>query len=172
MYLCSFREKKRMSENENIIVLTGQDGSQIRFECMDLIEYLSKNYVVLCPVDEDDGEVVILQVDEDSSSDEESYLEVDDESIVQAVFRIFKEKNKNSYDFTDGSDTAKSSGKKMKCRSRFALLFISWIGAWIGLHLNWLGYRDAASDYRRRMGGIFALINPVALLRPVRIPHC
>lgn len=160
-----------MSESENIIVLNGQDGTQTRFEFLDLIEYRGKNYVVLLPVDDedDDGNVVILQVDEETDSDEESYLEVEDDSIVQAVFRIFKEKNKDSYDFTDSDSAgaAKSSGKKMKCRSRFALLLISWVGAWAGLHLNFLGYREAASNYRRHLGGIFALINPVAWIMHV-----
>ena len=149
-----------MSDLQNILVLTGADGEEIRCEFLDLIDYLGKHYAVLDPVDEDDGQVVIMQLDE-SNPDEESYLEVDDDSIVQAVFQLFKEKNKEYYDFSDSDNTKTSGGKKMKVRARLGVLFIAWIGAWAGLHLNWMGYHEAASDWRRRMGGLFCLINPV-----------
>ena len=53
--------------------------------------------------EEDDGEVVILKVDDsDADSDEESYVSVDDEETLTAVFEIFKEKFKEDFNFTDG----------------------------------------------------------------------
>lgn len=156
-----------MSEMDNIIVLTGADGTQVNFEFLDLIQYLGKHYAVLMPVNEDDGEVVIMQLDESGSGDEETYLEVSDDSIVQAVFQLFKEKNKEYYNFTDGSAAKTSGGKKMKVRARMGVLFMAWIGAWAGLHFHWMGYHEAGVDWRRRMGGIFCLINPVCW-----IMHC
>ena len=63
--------------------------------------------MVLLPVveeddEEDDGEVVILKVDDsDEDSDEESYVSVDNEETLTAVFEIFKDKFKDEFNFTD-----------------------------------------------------------------------
>ena len=58
-------------ENDNIIVLTDEDGTDVEFEFCASIEYEGNEYVVLLPTDDDDGEVVILQVMEDAESDDE-----------------------------------------------------------------------------------------------------
>ena len=49
-------------ELDNIIVLNDENGEEIEFEFLDLIEYEGEEYVVLLPNDEDEdaGEVVIL----------------------------------------------------------------------------------------------------------------
>lgn len=92
-----------MDENlSNIIVLNDENGNAVRFEFLDLIEYDAEEYVVLLP-ESGDGEVVILQVDHsDPDSEEESYLGVEDEETLEAVFGIFKEKFKDEFDFVDG----------------------------------------------------------------------
>ena len=101
-------ENNELDENiSNIIVLNDENGNEVQFEFLDLIEYDSEEYVVLLPVleegQEDDGEVVILKVDDsDAESDEESYISVDDEATLTAVFEIFKEKFKEEFNFTDG----------------------------------------------------------------------
>ena len=51
--------------------------------------------------DEDDGEVVILKVEDSGNEEEESYVSVDDEETLNAVFEIFKEKFKDEFNFTD-----------------------------------------------------------------------
>ncbi len=94
-----------IDDESNIVVLNDENGNEIRFEFLDLIEYESEEYVVLLPIDEDgendDGEVVILKL-EDSDTDEESYVSVDDETVLNAVFEIFKDKFKDEFNFTDG----------------------------------------------------------------------
>ncbi len=90
----------------NIIILNDENGNEVKFEFLDLIEYESEEYVVLLPVveegEEDDGEVVILKVDDsEENKDEESYVSVDDENTLTAVFEIFKEKFKEEFNFTD-----------------------------------------------------------------------
>lgn len=101
-------ENNEFDENiSNIIVLNDENGKEVKFEFLDLIEYESEEYVVLLPVleegEEDDGEVVILKVDDtDENSEEESYISVDDEDTLTAVFEIFKEKFKEEFNFTDG----------------------------------------------------------------------
>lgn len=89
----------------NIIILSDENGEDVQFEFLDLIEYDSEEYVVLLPVedetDEDDGEVVILKVEDSGNEEEESYVSVDDEETLSAVFEIFKEKFKDEFNFTD-----------------------------------------------------------------------
>ena len=87
-------------ELDNIIVLNDEFGNEIKFEFLDLIEYNSEEYVVLYPIDEenDDGMVVILKVDS-LEDDSETYVSVDDDNIIQAVYNIFKDKFKDQFDF-------------------------------------------------------------------------
>lgn len=90
------------NELDNIVVLNDEYGNAVNFEFLDLIEYEGNEYVVLLPADESDeaGEVVILQV-EDLSGEEESYVSVEDENTLMAVFGIFKDKYKDEFNFVD-----------------------------------------------------------------------
>ena len=85
-------------ELDNIITLQDENGEDVRFEFLDLIEYEGGRYVVLLPEDDTDGEVIILKV-EDLNEEEESYTGVDDDDILNAVFAIFKEKFKDEFNF-------------------------------------------------------------------------
>ena len=90
-------------ELDNIIILNDEDGNEVQFEFLDLIELDGEEYVVLLPVEDDeeeDGEVVILKLeDTDEDSEEESYISVEDETVLNKVFEIFKEKFKDDFDF-------------------------------------------------------------------------
>ena len=90
-------------ELDNIIVLNDENGDEIEFEFLDLIEYEGEEYVVLLPHDEEEeaDEVVILKLEDTDSEDEESYVSVDDEELLQNVFEIFKEKFKDEFNFID-----------------------------------------------------------------------
>ena len=93
-------------ELDNIIVLNDEQGNEVQFEFLDLVELDEEEYVVLLPVseegEEDEGEVVILKLeDTDEDSDEESYVGVEDEEILNKVFAIFKEKYKDEFNFVD-----------------------------------------------------------------------
>ena len=89
-------------ELDNIIVLNDEEGKEVEFEFLDLIELDGEEYVVLLPVDEDEeGEVVILKVEDTENDEEESYVSVEDEDILQQVFEIFKEKFKDEFNFID-----------------------------------------------------------------------
>ena len=89
-------------EMDNIIILNDEEGNEVEFEFLDLIEYEGEEYVVLLPAEETDdaGEVVILQV-EDIDTDEESYISVEDEDTLNKVFEIFKDKFKDEFNFVD-----------------------------------------------------------------------
>ena len=91
-------------ENDNIIVLTDEDGIDVEFEFCASVEYEGNEYVVLLPTEDDDGEVVILQVVEDenaSEDDEVTYIGVDDDVVLQAVFDLFKEQAGDEFDFEE-----------------------------------------------------------------------
>ena len=91
-------------ELDNIIVLNDENGNEVNFEFLDLVELDGEEYVILLPIDEDDnepGEVVILQVEDTDSDDEESYVSVEDEEVLNKVFEMFKEKFKDEFDFID-----------------------------------------------------------------------
>ncbi len=93
-------------ELDNIIILNDEEGNEVKFEFLDLVELDEEEYVVLLPVseegEEDEGEVVILKLeDTDEDSEEESYVGVEDEEILNKVFAIFKEKYKDEFNFVD-----------------------------------------------------------------------
>lgn len=90
-------------ELDNIIVLNDENGEEVKFEFLDLVELDGEEYVVLLPAEEDEeeGEVVILRVEDTESEEEESYVSVDDEETLNKVFEIFKEKFKDEFNFVD-----------------------------------------------------------------------
>ena len=96
-------------ELDNIITLNDENGNEIKFEFLDLIDFENEQYVVLLPVleegEEDDGEVVILKVeDSEEDSDQESYVSVESEETLMKVFNIFKDKFKDEFDFVDSDE--------------------------------------------------------------------
>ena len=92
--------------DDNIVVLNDEEGNEVQFEFLDLVELDDEEYVVLLPVteegEEEEAEVVILKLeDTDEDSEEESYVGVEDEEILNKVFEIFKEKYKDEFNFVD-----------------------------------------------------------------------
>ena len=82
------------------IELTADDGSVQRFELLDAIDYQDNTYAVLLPIPEDEDEEVcfiVLQIEE-LDEEYDNYMNVDDEDIVQAVFKIFTDKNPDFFD--------------------------------------------------------------------------
>lgn len=94
-------------ELDNIVVLNDEEGNEVQFEFLDLVELDDEEYVILLPMtaegEEDEGEVVILKVEDsdEEDSEEESYVSVEDEEVLNKVFEIFKEKFKDDFDFVD-----------------------------------------------------------------------
>lgn len=99
-----FENNEMEEELDNIIVLNDEEGNEVQFEFLDLIEYEDEEYVILLPIEEteeDAGEVVILKVEDTDSEDEESYVSVDDQDTLNTVFEMFKEKFKDEFNFID-----------------------------------------------------------------------
>ena len=87
-------------EEVSILTLTDENGQEVEFEYLDCIEYGGKEYLVLLPVDEDAAEIVILEV-EPVDEENENYLAVTDEAVLEAVYAIFKEKFQDVLEFED-----------------------------------------------------------------------
>lgn len=85
---------------DNVVKLTDEFGRDVLFEFLDLISWDEDKFVVLLPVGVEDGEVVILQLEE-NDDETESYTSVEDEDVLMTVCGIFKEKWQSEYDFVD-----------------------------------------------------------------------
>ena len=76
-------------QDEDIITLTDENGNDVEFLLLDVVEYNNDDYMVMIPLDdeeiEDDDEqdeVVILKVIREG--DEETYSGVEDEDVLNA----------------------------------------------------------------------------------------
>ena len=91
---------------DNVITLKDEEGNDVDFEFLDVVEYEGNDYVVLLPLEADDEEaeeVIILKEDKDfpTADDESSYVSVEDETVLNTVFQIFKERFKDEFNFTE-----------------------------------------------------------------------
>ena len=87
-------------EESSILTLTDENGQDVDFEYLDCIEYQGKEYLVLMPADEAATDIIILEV-EPVDEETENYLSVQDETILNAVYDIFKEKYKDVLTFEE-----------------------------------------------------------------------
>jgi uncharacterized protein YrzB (UPF0473 family) len=87
-----------LQEEESILTLTDENGEETNFEYLDCIEYDSKEYLVLMP--EESNEIVILEV-QPVDEENENYIAVEDETILEIVYSIFKDRYKDVLQFED-----------------------------------------------------------------------
>jgi len=83
-----------MDEMENeapLITLEDEEGNEIEFEFLDIVEYEGEEYIVLIENDENADEVVILKINP-IDEDTEEYLSIEDEDLLDKLFDIFKKK--------------------------------------------------------------------------------
>ena len=88
-----------LQEEESILTLTDENGQETRFEYMDCVELEGIEYLVLSP-EEEPGQIVILQI-EPVDEENENYLAVEDESVLDIVYALFKERYKDVLQFED-----------------------------------------------------------------------
>ena len=92
-------EALQEEELNNILTLTDEDGKDVDFEYLDVMEYQGDEYLVLTPVDEEETQVVILKI-EPVDDETENYVSADEET-QSAVYELFKEKYKDVLTFED-----------------------------------------------------------------------
>ena len=93
-------ENENMEQEESILTLTDENGQDMDFEYLDCLTYEGKENLVLMPADEPSTEIVILEV-EPVDEENENYLAVEDEAILDAVYGLFKEKYKDILTFEE-----------------------------------------------------------------------
>ncbi len=91
-------EEILQEEESSVLILTDEHGEDIAFDYLDCIEYNGAEYLVLMPQDSD--EVVILEV-QPVDEENENYIAVENEEILDAVYNIFKERYKDILQFED-----------------------------------------------------------------------
>ena len=89
-----------MEEEESILTLTDENGVDMQFEYLDCIQYQGIEYLILMPITEESAEIVILEI-QPVDEENENYVAVEDEAILDAVYGIFKERYKDVLNFAD-----------------------------------------------------------------------
>ena len=92
-------EKELENEEMDVVVLTDDEGNDVEFEWLDTVEHNGNQYIVVIPTDEEAEDVVILRMEK--TEEEETFVGLEDEKEVNEVFDVFKEKNKENYEFID-----------------------------------------------------------------------
>lgn len=92
------QETNLPEEEVSILTLTDENGQDVNFEYLDCLTYQDKEYLILMPEDED--EIVIMEI-EPVDEENENYLAVEDEAVLDAVYGIFKEKFKDILTFEE-----------------------------------------------------------------------
>lgn len=93
-------EQEIMQEEDNLLTLTDENGEETEFEYLDSVEYEGAEYLILTPTGEESGQVVILQV-EPVDEETENYLALEDETLLNAVYAVFRERYKDVLTFED-----------------------------------------------------------------------
>ena len=93
-------EELLQEEETSVLTLTDENGEDTEFEFLDCIEYEGKEYLVLIPTEEGANEIVILEV-EPVDEENENYIAVESEDILDAVYDIFKSRYSDILTFED-----------------------------------------------------------------------
>lgn len=94
-----------MEENNNIVMLIDEDGAEMPFEVLDIIEDGGKRYAAGLAVDdaennEDEATVLIMRIV--PANDEEDILEpVEDTKELEHIFEIFKTRMEEDFEFEE-----------------------------------------------------------------------
>ncbi|MBQ4128850.1 MAG: DUF1292 domain-containing protein [Ruminococcus sp.] len=87
-----------MEYEPQLITLEDNEGNEVEFELLDVIDYEGDEYIILIENDENAQDVVILKI-ESVDDETENYVGIDDEELLSNVFDAFKEKYKDEFDF-------------------------------------------------------------------------
>ena len=94
-------EEILQEEEFSTLTLVDDKGEETVFEYLDCIEYQGVEYLVLTPMtEEESGQIVILAV-EPVDEENENYMAVEDEAVLDAVYSIFKERYQDILTFAE-----------------------------------------------------------------------
>ena len=89
---------EEMGDEAPLITLEDEEGNEMEFEFLDIVEYEGEEYIVLIENNEDADEVVILKINPVDDETEE-YLSIEDEELLDKLFDIFKKKYEGDIKF-------------------------------------------------------------------------
>lgn len=75
---------------------TDNFGNEIEFQLIDIVLWNEKEYGIMLPVN---GDINVLITEKVEYEDFENYITVNDFETLEAVFEVFKEKNKDTIEF-------------------------------------------------------------------------
>ena len=90
-----------MEEMENegtLITLEDEEGNDVEYEFLDIVEDDCEEYIVLIENDENADEVVILKINAVDEETEE-YVSIEDDALLDTIFEKFKKKYEGEIDF-------------------------------------------------------------------------
>lgn len=106
--------KKNVSQNTPIpedneeeepyfLELEDMDGKKVKFELLDVVPYNDTDYIAVVPVEgeEDDDLIQIYRVEPNLEDDTETYVGLDSEEELEAVYEEFKKRNEDLYELED-----------------------------------------------------------------------
>ncbi|HBI85590.1 MAG TPA: DUF1292 domain-containing protein [Ruminococcus sp.] len=80
--------------DRNIIVLTDEDGADVRFELLDVVEHGGDDFAVLLPADEEAEMFMILRADPDPANPEDYLFSgIEDQKLIDKVFAKFRKRH-------------------------------------------------------------------------------
>ncbi len=83
---------KNPANDEYFVSFTDEQGRANNFEILAVIEYNGVDYAVMLPENDSpsyNGMVYVFEVAEELDSDTETYLGVEDQSVIDAVYGMF-----------------------------------------------------------------------------------
>ena len=79
-------------DDDSIVTLTDDEGNDIDFLLLDVVEYNGGDYLILLPLaEEEDEEDNVLILKAEQTEEGETYTGIEDEAVLNAVFDLFNE---------------------------------------------------------------------------------
>ena len=96
-------QENHNEEMNSIISLTDEQGNEVQFELLDVVPYGGKEYIAIIPVseEEDDQMVQLYRIVPDESGETETYVGLESEEELEAVYHEFQNRNADLFDFED-----------------------------------------------------------------------
>ena len=85
---------------ENMIELIGDDDKKYKFEILAYTREQDELYAILYPTD-GEKELYIVKAEEDHQSDQVVYTMVEDQALIDRIYKRFKESNPEGISFQD-----------------------------------------------------------------------
>ncbi len=88
----------------SIISLTDEQGNEVQFELLDVVPYNGNEYIAIVPAEEEDEEgdmVQLYRIVPDENGETETYVGLESEEELDAVYSEFQKRNADFFDFAD-----------------------------------------------------------------------